>query len=170
MSNEHLDNSFKELKEFFKDVNLSQAVDIGCKNDYMAQKIQKHFKIPCITMDLKDGEGVYIKGAMEDIPLHNNIVDLIFCSHTFEHTTNPIQTIKEFHRILKPSGFIYLKTPVPCIEAYYTLDDTHNFVLNLDQLGVLFQRYGFKISKTAISEDKSSEDKDKGQVMIMVKV
>jgi len=170
MSLTHIDKAIKELKKYTSDINLSQAIDIGAHDDYTARKIQKELKIPCMALDIKGGEGVFIKGRMEYLPVHNNMVDLIFCSHTFEHTTDPIRTIKEFHRILKPSGFIYLQTPFPCAEAYYILDDTHNFVLNLDQLGILFQRYGFKIIKAKTKAGKSENDRDKNQILFMVKV
>jgi len=166
----HIDQAIKELKEYTKIYNLSQGIDIGAKNNYAAIKIQEELKIPCMALDINRGEGVFIKGLMEDLPVHNNMVDLIFCSHIFEHTIDPIKTIKEFHRILKPSGFLYLQTPFPCLESYYNLDYSHTFVLDLNQLGVLFQRYGFKIIDAKLRAGKSEEDRDKNQVMFMVKV
>lgn len=73
----HINQAILELKEYTKTFNLSQAIDIGAKNNYAALKIQEELKIPCMSLDMNSGEGVFIKGLMEDLPVHNGMVDLI---------------------------------------------------------------------------------------------
>lgn len=43
--------------------------------------------------------------------LENNSVDLIYSSHSLEHVADIDKTIKEFKRILKPEGYIFLEVP-----------------------------------------------------------
>jgi len=74
-------------------------------------------------IDCKPGfEGVDIKKFNNDVkhvfdldilplPFENESVDEIYSSHVMEHLTNPMQTIAEFYRILKPGGKVIIKVP-----------------------------------------------------------
>jgi len=47
----------------------------------------------------------------EEIPILNNIVDLIVAEHVFEHIENPDIVIKELNRILKSGGKLIIAVP-----------------------------------------------------------
>jgi SAM-dependent methyltransferase len=51
------------------------------------------------------------------LPYAENSVDAIYCEAVIEHLYNPIQAIKEMHRVLKPSGKAYVCTPF--LQAYH---------------------------------------------------
>jgi ubiquinone/menaquinone biosynthesis C-methylase UbiE len=47
-----------------------------------------------------------IQGDCSRIPLRDGSVDLIFCHQTFHHLVDQEQCLREFHRILRPSGLL----------------------------------------------------------------
>jgi ubiquinone/menaquinone biosynthesis C-methylase UbiE len=46
------------------------------------------------------------------IPVEDNRYDLVFCSQTLEHMPDPLQVLKELHRVLKPGGELWLSAPL----------------------------------------------------------
>ncbi len=47
----------------------------------------------------------------DDIPLPDNSVDFVISSHVIEHFPDPIKALKEWRRIVKPGGYIYVIAP-----------------------------------------------------------
>jgi 2-polyprenyl-3-methyl-5-hydroxy-6-metoxy-1,4-benzoquinol methylase len=45
------------------------------------------------------------------IPLQNHSLDAIMCTEVLEHVPDPIAAIKEFNRLIKPSGYLLLTAP-----------------------------------------------------------
>lgn len=45
------------------------------------------------------------------LPLASNSVDFIVCRWMFEHLESPEKAMREFSRVLKTGGFLYIKTP-----------------------------------------------------------
>jgi SAM-dependent methyltransferase len=46
-----------------------------------------------------------------DIPVDDARYDLVWCSQTLEHCRDPLAVLKEFRRILKPGGEVWLTAP-----------------------------------------------------------
>jgi len=53
----------------------------------------------------------FIKANAELIPLEGNFFDIIICTNSFHHYLNPDKSLKEFHRLLKTSGKVYILDP-----------------------------------------------------------
>lgn len=53
-----------------------------------------------------------VKMDVHEIPFPENTFDVIFCNHVLEHVDNDIQACSEFNRVLKPSGWGILQSPV----------------------------------------------------------
>jgi len=58
-----------------------------------------------------DQSNIDIVSDIIDIPEPNNSFDAIMCIEVFEHLPNPIMAIKEFSRLLKPSGKLIITAP-----------------------------------------------------------
>jgi SAM-dependent methyltransferase len=66
----------------------------------------------------------------EKLPFKDNSVDEIWCCHVLEHLINPLDVIKEFHRVLKCGGKVVIQVPhfssrnakVPCHKNFWNLD------------------------------------------------
>ena len=50
-----------------------------------------------------------------DIPESDHAFDSILCTEVFEHIPFPIETLKEFSRLLKPGGTLILTAPSNCL-------------------------------------------------------
>jgi SAM-dependent methyltransferase len=46
------------------------------------------------------------------LPVADATYDLVFCSQTLEHVPNPVPVLREFHRVLKPGGEVWLSAPL----------------------------------------------------------
>jgi SAM-dependent methyltransferase len=49
---------------------------------------------------------------LSKIPVEDDYYDLVFCSQTLEHVPEPKEVLKEFNRILKCGGKLYLSAPL----------------------------------------------------------
>lgn len=47
----------------------------------------------------------------ENLPFESDLFDVIICTNSFHHHTNPAGTLKEAYRVLKPKGRIYIVDP-----------------------------------------------------------
>ena len=74
-----------------------------------------------IGSDGVGGKEGYIYGDLDyvgdvwDIKEENNTFDAILCTEVFEHIPHPIETIKEFSRLLKKEGRLIITSPSNCL-------------------------------------------------------
>ncbi len=47
----------------------------------------------------------------DDLPFADSSVDFVISSHVIEHFPDPIKALKEWHRVVRPDGFIYVIAP-----------------------------------------------------------
>jgi SAM-dependent methyltransferase len=47
----------------------------------------------------------------DDLPFKDNMVDFVISSHVIEHFYDPVKTIKEWLRVVKPGGYVYIIAP-----------------------------------------------------------
>lgn len=94
------------------------VADIGTGSGFMALELSKYAR-EVIGIDVSDemlkrakqtadGIGIdniiFIKGNMENIPVIDNSVDIVFSNMVLHHVENPFKGIVEIHRVLKPGG------------------------------------------------------------------
>lgn len=80
--------------------------------------------------------------SLDDIPKANNSYNVIVNTQVLEHVEYPEKVIKEFYRILKPGGKLFLTAPqsAPIHEAPYNFYNFTSFGLTS-----LFKNAGFEI-------------------------
>ncbi len=61
-----------------------------------------------------------IKFDLHDIPLEDNLFDVILCNHVLEHVEDDHRCMQELYRVLKPGGFAILQVPID-----YTRGETY---------------------------------------------
>lgn len=86
------------------------AVDVGTdKSPYRSDLEHRGFQV--ITLDLNTAKGADLAGTAESTGLERQSVDLVFCTQVLEHTRRPWLALQEFHRILRPGGFVLFSVP-----------------------------------------------------------
>jgi predicted SAM-dependent methyltransferase len=64
-----------------------------------------------ITADLNRPD-VRVKMDITSIPFPESTYDVIYCSHVLEHVPDDRKALREFYRVLKPTGWLLLLVPV----------------------------------------------------------
>lgn len=54
---------------------------------------------------------VDIVASGDDLPFKDNSIDFVISSHVIEHFYDPIKTIKEWWRVVRPGGYVYIIAP-----------------------------------------------------------
>ncbi|MBT7238001.1 class I SAM-dependent methyltransferase [Candidatus Woesearchaeota archaeon] len=87
------------------------ALDIGCREGIQTKWLEsKGYNVISIDIE-KVYDNCQIVNVNEGLPFENNSFDLIWSSELIEHLENPKESIKEFERVLKPTGKMVLTTP-----------------------------------------------------------
>lgn len=58
-----------------------------------------------------DNSKLDIISDITNIPVANDEFDAVMCTEVLEHVPDPVSTLKELNRILKPNGYLLLTTP-----------------------------------------------------------
>lgn len=97
-------------------------LDLGCGNGNILQVLLDKTSIKLSGLDLSDkmidvaqkrlGNNVELKvGDSEQLPWPENSFDMVICSMSFHHYTQPEKVLKEISRVLKKDGIIILGDP-----------------------------------------------------------
>lgn len=70
-----------------------------------------------LTADLYNPRAM-VKMDITDIRYPDDSFDVIYCSHVLEHVPDDKKAMREFHRVLKPSGWAMLLVPIVCEQTF----------------------------------------------------
>lgn len=93
-------------------------------------------------------------GTAEDLPYPDEYFDKVVCSSSLEHFKDDIKTLKEMHRVLKPTGRVVLTTDSFTYPIHDELKEKHRkigFVVNYythEKLKERFEISGFKMERS----------------------
>lgn len=83
-----------------------------------------------------------IFSPLHQIPVAENFFDAVICNAVLEHVANPDEVMREFRRVCKPGGILYLCVPFMQPEH---LDPTDFQRYTLDGLKRLVDQHGFEV-------------------------
>lgn len=63
------------------------------------------------SFDYDASTGADVVGDIHALPLQDASIDAIICSSVLEHVRDPLQAMREIHRVLKPGGKLFLYVP-----------------------------------------------------------
>ena len=153
-----------------KKASYPVILDVGCGHGLSFQPLQETFNPKrIIALDyeekalkkagvqaLKDIHNIeFLKNDCAEIDLPDASVDLIFCHQTFHHLVRQEQSLKEFHRVLKPGGILLFAEST---KAYI-----HSWMIRLlfahpmdlqrtaDEYQQMIKEAGFKFEKSNVS-------------------
>lgn len=97
-------------------------LEIGCGSGRFTKALADHFAAkvygidPSSKMLMIAKQNIispmleFIKSSAENIPLGDDIADMLFLSQVYHHIQNKIKAVCEFKRILKKDGFLCIRT------------------------------------------------------------
>ena len=111
-----MDKTHDKVVEMMDREPRGKVLDIPTGTGILANRLRKMgFEMSCCDInpsffsvpDLK----VEIGDLNQSLPYANNSFDYLICLEGIEHTENPSNAIREFQRILKKGGRIFISTP-----------------------------------------------------------
>lgn len=150
-----------ELEKFLKNKSFANVLDVGCGD----RQFQEYFNNKNIDWFGTEIEGTqtedFFACKMENMNvIHNESFDLVFSCHSFEHCERPIDALREFKRILKPNGWIFIATPFPNEHHVLNSDKDHIFCLNEMQALKLMQYVGFDSAMTFTQKENIEKEQN----------
>jgi SAM-dependent methyltransferase len=100
-----------------------KLLDLGCGNGGYLQSINQDWlvgkKIECVGVDpdkeaIKHARKIGLKvkeGTIETAAFPDSYFDIVRINHTIEHISEPLGTLKEVYRIIKPGGKVIIEVP-----------------------------------------------------------
>lgn len=95
-----------------------KVLDIGCGDGVLLSFIKEGslFGVDLDQSSLNYGasrvKAKFIQAAADKLPFKANFFDVVLATEIIEHLTQPEKLIQEANRVLKPSGYLILTTPV----------------------------------------------------------
>lgn len=65
----------------------------------------------CVNVDIQDKENVDVVCDIHDLPDSIGEFDAIICNAVLQYCRSPETVAKQFHRILKPGGYLFIDAP-----------------------------------------------------------
>ena len=147
--------------EFINRLGGGKLLDVGCGAgavlDGVDNKWEKYgVEVSKFASEIANEYGVIFNGDLLSACYDSNSFDLVLVFHVIEHLPNPLQTLCEIRRILKPGGWLIIGTPdfdSGCARRFgdnFRLlhDQTHVSLFSNDSLQRMLNDYGFRVEHT----------------------
>lgn len=103
------------FKNFLSGIKPRRILEVGCSSGHLTKQLAVLFPkshitgIDVYTQAIKEAQRrfpnlSFIVADAHKLPFKNNSFDLILCSETIEHVTNPQKMLHEIARVLKKNG------------------------------------------------------------------
>ncbi len=131
--NKRIDSKSHEVLTEFYEVGLDFTgktfVDVGCGTRGVLPIIRAKKRIgvdPTISKaksSYADDEiGIeYISEKAEELSLEDESVDVLCCNNTLNHVEDPVLTLAQFHRVLKPGGLLLIEVFIESTNIAHTV-------------------------------------------------
>jgi ubiquinone/menaquinone biosynthesis C-methylase UbiE len=133
--------------DFFRELNIDNKdktfLDIGCGKGRTNVTKAKWSGIDLVHHDINNN---IVKCDAHELLFLDKEFDIIFSSHTLEHTLSPLICLLEMNRVLKNDGDLIIGVPLYPGFVY----PGHNYVLTEGGWKHLIQQAGFDIVDTKI--------------------
>lgn len=109
------------IDEFLATINLDgkMILDAGCGAGHGTKRlVERGAKVIACDLGLNMVTVTRQKypcqptvGSVMTLPFADSMFDVVFSTEVIEHTPNPLESVREMLRVLKPEGYLVLSTP-----------------------------------------------------------
>lgn len=159
----HRDYFFEAFDKWLIDDNIdvvgTKLLDVGCGSDLMKKDFETRGFVWMGTDSMPKTNNV-LRSSMEDMKeVPDDMYDFVIACHSFEHCERPIDALREFRRVLKSGGWLFIATPYPCRHQILDADADHIFVLGNMHMARLLVYTLFDKAKSSIWDAPLEQDK-----------
>lgn len=87
------------------------ALDLGCRDGHWSNQLEAlGYEVMAADISPVYGKAIIVN-ANKNLGFQDGTFDLIWCSEVVEHLENPVFSLEEMRRVLKPDGKLILTTP-----------------------------------------------------------
>ena len=61
-----------------------------------------------VVPEMNKGNIQHVQGKSEALPFEDEFADIVYCRNALDHVDNPVRTLQEMDRILKPDGKVFI--------------------------------------------------------------
>lgn len=133
---------------------LWHALDVGCGQGPALKLFRERlFTVEGIALNdadvraCRDQGFIVRKMDQNDLQFPDASFDLIWARHVLEHSIAPLWTLTEFHRVLRPGGWLYVEVPGPDTACNHESNQNHYSVLGARAWAHLLLKAGFTIEE-----------------------
>lgn len=111
----------------FRESSLAHKILDGLRGIEIGGSAHNPFGLKTLNIDYTDDYstgfkqeeidlcGTFLKvdvvASGDDLPFKDNIWDFVISSHVIEHFYDPVKTVEEWLRVVKPGGYVYIIAP-----------------------------------------------------------
>lgn len=89
-----------------------RALFVGCRNPHEIMYFKGFHDADAVGIDLYSEHSFIKIMDMHELSFQDDTFDLVFSSHSLEHSYNPQEAVNEFIRVMKDGGFFVVEVPV----------------------------------------------------------
>ena len=154
-------------RKLLKIKNKGNFLDYGCGTGFFLLGIKLSSKWNVFGVEIPDMAVRFAnkvlkilvkKGGRSRIDFKNSFFEYVYCNHVLEHMSNPAALLKEFYRVLKPGGRLFLGLPNGLCDVSSVLrankrgeiphtGQPHLFFISPKILLKIMEEMGFEIKK-----------------------
>ena len=153
-------NAYFSLHTIQRFVREGRLLDVGCSTGYFLNAARINFEPTGVEPSHWAAEFArrqlhlnVTEGSLETAQFPSNHFDVVTLSDVIEHLPDPLNTLREVHRILRPGGWIYVVTPdIASITArlmgkrWWGLRPAHIYYFSQETLKRMLESAGFRIT------------------------
>jgi SAM-dependent methyltransferase len=151
--NSPLRQDHQRFVEFLPD-SLGATLEIGSGFGQLARVlVQRSGSYLCVDLNVQAlvaiRSAVPAAGVVADLhhlPVHDGVFDSVIANNVLEHVYDPLASLTELRRVLKPGGSVFGLMPMDFLNADYDLD-AHRWKADARSVEAAFAASGFRIDR-----------------------
>jgi SAM-dependent methyltransferase len=99
----------EEARRAHADLGAYRLLDVGC-GAMPYRPLFASYTAAYVGVDTVDNPLAELRGPIEALPAEDGSFDVVLCAQVLEHVDDPLQGVRELHRVTRPGGRVLLST------------------------------------------------------------
>ena len=138
---------YRDLTRHFD--RAAELLDIGCGSAWLGEHFARYTGIDnsaeAIAQAIAAGRNVIHADIEQRLPFADESFDAVVMKDVLEHLAEPVQLVREAHRVLRRGGLLFASSPDA--QRWVWDDYTHRRPFTRKGLRLLFADHGFQIER-----------------------